>query len=234
MLKKVNRRLENWKIGRFRTIFPSIFPSFHPSIIFAAFGMIALVSSCSNDPQKPGLEYMPDMYRSPSLETYQATGLFSDSSSARQPVAGTIPRGYNTYFPYPNTPDGYEAAGKELKNPFEAHDKNIKEGDRLYHIYCQHCHGAKGGGDGTLRIKGEKFPVNFSYTDSAYINLAEGKMFFTITYGKNLMGSHASQLDPDQRWKIISYIKSLQATALAEKSKKPADAKMDSTATAKK
>jgi len=198
-----------------------------------AFGMIAAFSSCSNDPQKPGLEYMPDMYRSPSLETYQATGLFPDSSSARKPVAGTIPRGYNTYFPYANTTEGYEAAGKELKDPFMGQELALKEGDRLFHIYCQHCHGEKGDGQGTLRVRGEKFPVP-SYFDDAHITLPEGKMFFSVTYGKNLMGPHASQLDPDQRWKIITYIKSLQAQALAEKGKQPAEAKTDSTATAKK
>ena len=175
-----------------------------------------LLGSCSNDPKKPGLEFMPDMYRSPSYETYQPNAYFADSVSALKPVTGTIPRGYNTYFPYPNTNEGYEAAGTEWKNPLAANDENLKEGDRLFHIYCQHCHGEKGNGQGTLRIKGEKFPVP-SYFDDAHINLPEGKMFFTVVYGKNLMGSHASQLDPDQRWKIIQYIKSLQAQALAEK-----------------
>ena len=41
-------------------------------------------------------------------------------------------------------------------------------------------------------------------------DLAEGKMFFSITYGKNLMGSHASQLSPEDSWKIILFIKELQ------------------------
>src|SRR6185436_271943 len=198
-----------------------------------AFGIIILFSSCGHNPQKPGLEFMPDMYRSPSLETYQPTTLFTDSSSALKPVAGTIPRGFNTYFPYPNDTTGYEKAGKELKSPLEAHEENIKEGDRLFHIYCQHCHGEKGDGQGTMSIKGDKFPVP-SYFDDAHINLPEGKMYFSVTYGKNLMGPHASQLDPDQRWKIVSYIKSLQTLAIIEKSKKPAEMKTDSTATAKK
>ena len=201
-------------------------------ILMTSFGMMLLAGSCSKDNSKPGLEYMPDMYRSPSLETYQPTGLFADSSSARHPVAGTIPRGFNTYFPYPNTNEGYEAAGIELKNPLMQDSINLKEGDRLFHIYCQHCHGDKGDGAGTLRVKGDKFPVP-SYFDDAHINLPEGKMFFSITYGKNLMGAHASQIDPDQRWKIIMYIKSLQAKALVEKSKQP-PASADSTAAAKK
>ena len=42
----------------------------------------------------PGYEYMPDMYRSPSYETYSENPLFSNNSTARQPVEGTIPRGF--------------------------------------------------------------------------------------------------------------------------------------------
>ena len=199
-----------------------------PAVAIASFSGVMLLGSCGNDPKSPGLEFMPDMYRSSSYETYQAASLFADSSTALAPVAGTIPRGFDTYFPYPNTNEGYEAAGAELKNPFAGNDESLKEGDRLFHIYCQHCHGEKGDGNGTLRIKGEKFPVP-SYFDDAHINLPEGKMFFSVTYGKNLMGSHASQLNPDERWKIITYIKSLQAKAIAEKSNPPAAAKTDST-----
>ena len=204
-----------------------------PVTIAASLSAILFLNSCSHDSKHAGLEFMPDMYRSPSYETYQPNSLFKDSSSARLPVAGTIPRGFNTYFPYPNTAEGYEAAGTQLKNILALNDENLKEGDRLFHIYCQHCHGEKGDGQGTLKVKGDKFPVP-SYFDDAHINLPEGKMFFSITYGKNLMGSHASQIDPDQRWKIIEYIKSMQTQALAEKSKQPAAVKIDSSATAKK
>jgi len=37
--------------------------------------------------------------------------------------------------------------------------------------------------------------------------MTEGMMFYSVTYGRNLMGSYASQLTPRQRWKIIHYIK---------------------------
>ena len=36
--------------------------------------------------------------------------------------------------------------------------------------------------------------------------LPVGKMYHSITYGKNLMGSYASQLTPEQRWEVICYI----------------------------
>jgi SNF family Na+-dependent transporter len=34
--------------------------------------------------------------------------------------------------------------------------------------------------------------------------MPEGQMFYSMTYGKNLMGSYASQLTRDQRWAIIN------------------------------
>ena len=57
-----------------------------------------LFSSCDNDGR--GYEYMPNMYRSPSLETYGKNTVFSDSLNARKPVVGTIARGYLKTFNY--------------------------------------------------------------------------------------------------------------------------------------
>jgi hypothetical protein len=36
-----------------------------------------------------------------------------------------------------------------------------------------------------------------------------------MTYGKNLMGSYASQLNPVQRWMVVAYIRSKQGTTTA-------------------
>jgi len=185
--------------------------------VLAATGIV-LLASCKHDPKSPGLEFMPDMYRSPSYETYQEAAYFKDSVSALHPVDGTIPRGFNTHFPYPHTNEGYEAAGAALKNPVPENDSVLAEGKRLYMINCKHCHGEKGDGKGTLRIKGEPFPVP-SYFDDAHINLEEGKMYYSIVYGKNLMGSHAYLLNPEERWMVIHFIKSLQKNYLTEKNK---------------
>jgi mono/diheme cytochrome c family protein len=195
--------------------------------LFAGISFMFLLASCSDDPKHPGYEYMPDMYRSPSYETYSPNPVFRDSMTAQQPVAGTIARGKSYPYRYPNTTEGYEQAGKELKNPLEKSEVNMAEGQRLYGHYCVHCHGEKGLGDGTIPAGG-KFPPPPSYSGPLK-DLPEGKMYHTVTYGKNLMGSHASQLDPQQRWKIVMYIQTLQkveggtATASADSSaKKPA------------
>jgi mono/diheme cytochrome c family protein len=173
-----------------------------------AVGFMFLLSSCNDDPKHPGYEYMPDMYRSPSYETYSPNPVFADSMTAQHPVMGTIARGKAFPYPYANTPEGYEQAGRELKNPLEKSDINMAEGVRLYGHYCVHCHGEKGMGDGTIPAGG-KFPPPPPYSGPLK-DLPEGKMYHTVTYGKNLMGSHASQLDPQQRWKIIMYVQTLQ------------------------
>jgi len=48
------------------------------------------------------------------------------------------------------------------------------------------------------------------------MDLSEGKMYHTIMYGLNMMGSHASQVSHEERWMIIKYIKSLQAASAEE------------------
>jgi mono/diheme cytochrome c family protein len=180
---------------------------------------LSVFTSCTNDdPKKPGYEYMPDMYRSPDYETNSANPLFADSSTNRQPVAGTIARGNAIYsdfdrlpYPYPNSPEGYEAAGKDLHNPLEKTDVNMAEGKRLYQNYCIHCHGEKGMGDGLVaQHNGPKPPA---YSSDQLKTLPEGKMFHTVHFGKNMMGPHNSLLTATQRWKIVMYVQTLQTLA---------------------
>jgi len=188
-------------------------------VLTLASGFLFL-SSCNDDPKSPGYEYMPDMYRSPDYETNSMNPLFADSSTNRQPVAGTIARGNAIYtdfdrlpYPYENTPEGYEAAGKELHNPLEKTEINMAEGKRLYTNYCIHCHGEKGMGDGLVaQHNGPKPPA---YSSEQLKNLPEGKMFHTTQFGKNMMGQHASQLTASQRWKVIMYVQTLQNSGSA-------------------
>jgi mono/diheme cytochrome c family protein len=173
------------------------------------------VSSCNDDMKKPGYEYMPDMYRSPSYETNSGNPVFTDSMTNRQPVSGTVARGNDIYtsfdrLPYPYTGDslGYEMAGRELHNPLDKSADNMAEGKRLYENYCGVCHGNKGAGDGPVAMNnGPKPPA---YSSAQLKDLPEGKAFHTTQFGKNNMGSYSSQLTASQRWKIVMYIQKFQ------------------------
>jgi ABC-type Fe3+/spermidine/putrescine transport system ATPase subunit len=41
--------------------------------------------------------------------------------------------------------------------------------------------------------------------------MSQGQIYHAIVYGKNAMGSYASQLDTKQRWQIVSYVKKIQS-----------------------
>jgi mono/diheme cytochrome c family protein len=76
------------------------------------------------------------------------------------------------------------------------------------------------GGDGPF----PSAPKNL-LSDPVVTKMPEGQMFYSVTYGKNMMGSYASQLSTKQRWMVITYIKSKQGAKTAA----PQTTKPDST-----
>lgn len=184
-------------------------------LALASIALTALISCGKSDPNSPGVEYMPDMYRSAAIEPY-VDYEHPDRMSARQPVKGTIPftadeseEMYYFPYPYPNTFEGYEEAGKNLISPIPMTKETVAEGKVIFERFCIHCHGKSGLGDGAVPEKSD-FPPPPAYNGNTLKNLPEGKMYHTITYGKGMMGPHASQLDPHERWLVIQYVKYLQ------------------------
>lgn len=113
-------------------------------------------------------------------------------------------------YAFDNTAEGYEAAGLNLQMPADLTLKEQIEGERLYGIYCAVCHGDKGGNDGTVPTKQSSLkPAWANYQDKYVKDLPVGKIYHTLTYGKNNMGSYASAVTPRDRWAIISYVKRL-------------------------
>ena len=175
---------------------------------------IAALVSCSNVRRNPGRAYMPDMAYSRAYETYASTEALQKKgvNYNAMPVEGTIARG-DTLTVYPNKNDlaGY-ADSKNFKNPLDSLDAiQFKEASRLYLIYCGICHGEKLDGQGPLFTSGAFPAAPKNFMDSAMKVMAPGTMFHSVTYGKNMMGSYASQLSTKQRWMIIHYIKERQA-----------------------
>ena len=201
-----------------------------PTATLSALALVVLtMASCGGgDPNSPGVEYMPDMYRSPAMEAYVDFGqdpyVFTEEvakeqrqrQSARLPVAGTIlfamdasKAQFNMPYNYPNTVDGYEAAGLNLKSPIMMTEATVEQGKVIYTKFCMHCHGETGQGDGGV-VKNGNYPVPPSYTGPLK-DLPEGKIFHSLVYGKNIaMGPHASQLNKEERWLVVQYVKYLQ------------------------
>ena len=187
-------------------------------LLTIAIATIALLS-CNEVKRTPGTVYMPDMAYSRAIESYTDLTYLKDQGihfDAR-PVAGTIARGKEMPFPYaidkPGDTTNYNAS-KLVPNPIDSLvGRDIAEAERLYLVNCGICHGTKLDGNGPLYKDGNGPYAAKPATlvgDAKYENMPAGQMFYSVAYGKNLMGSYASQLSKRQRWMIIKYIKNKQ------------------------
>jgi mono/diheme cytochrome c family protein len=197
------------------------------SIFFGVLTTAVVLIGCSNVRRDPGTVYMPDMSYSRAYETYASTEALTQAgvNYTATPVSGTIARGEMAAYPYKNDSAGY-AMSASVKNPLEVAAVDLKEAERLYLVNCGICHGKKLDGNGPLWNDGNgpypSKPIAL-VGDAKYEAMAEGTMFHSLTYGKNAMGSYASQLSTKQRWMVITYVKSKQGA-------KAAPAAADSTA----
>lgn len=181
-------------------------------ISFVAIALVVTAISCG-DHKKPGKIYMPDMTYSRAYETYSENPLFEDNQTNRTPVAGTIAKGQMLPFRLEeDAPGDTTNFGKArfISNPLAPLDSaDKKEAERLYLIYCGICHGTKLDGNGPLWNNGDgAYPAApKDLTDPVIGAQGDGQLFYTITYGRNKMGSYASQLNIKQRWMVVHYLK---------------------------
>jgi len=177
-----------------------------------------IFASCIRGKRDRGYEYAPNMYPSVPLNPDSQNPVSKNGSSDMTPVAGTIPvsEGY-VPFHYANSLAGYEAAGREMKNPMSIDGVNLASGKQLFQSFCSHCHGMTGQGDGPVAMDAPSVkPPSYSNGNSSRSgagqmkNLTDGKIYHTITYGVNNMGPHASQLSINERWKLVMYVHKLQ------------------------
>ena len=195
-----------------------------------------VLASCTRDPNDPGTEYAAQMYHSIAYEPYtQVVDTASEyyntipynnsenrkdiiKSNQRIPAAHTVARRFysgqarnqvaRTLFVYENIPaDSAALAGKILASPIEKNEANLKEGEVLYNRYCQHCHGKEGKGDGKVAAMYKGVP---NYSSGATATLPEGHIFHVITHGIRRMWPHGSQINPEDRWKIVQFVQTLQ------------------------
>ncbi|WP_400262359.1 c-type cytochrome [Sphingobacterium sp. SG20118] len=198
--------------------------------VCAALSLTAVVSSCGDKTTRStGWEFSRNMYDPIAYNPDQPNENFKNKQTAQTPPQGTDPIGF-IRFEYANTLEDYERAGREVSNPLEYTALNLEKGQALFATYCAVCHGPEGKGDGNITkdrsitdSKGtrklENFPNPPSYhkTDGAnssrgglMADLTAGKIYHTIYYGHNSMGSHASQMSPEERWEVVMYVHELQ------------------------
>jgi len=97
----------------------------------------------------------------------------------------------------------------ELSNPVKRDSvEELERGAFVFSTFCQPCHGSGGVGDG--RIVQHGFPPPPSLLADRAIQMKDGQMFHLLTYGQGNMPSMASQVNTDDRWRVILHIRTLQ------------------------
>ncbi|WP_423129208.1 c-type cytochrome [Gaoshiqia sp. Z1-71] len=173
--------------------------------------LVILTASCTKDKNRPGYTYFPDMAYSPAYKTYSVNPVFEDGSTMRLPAEGTIPRGFKPYAYEPGSLEEQERAGKEIRNPLELTPEVLTEGKRQYEIFCMSCHGETGDGNGHLFTSRMFLAKPRSLVDDYLKEKPDGEIFHVITLGSasRLMGPHGGQIPPENRWKIVHYVREL-------------------------
>ena len=176
------------------------------NLVYITLSVLLMVSlsSCHNKTKRK-LQYMPDMYIPVPYETYSENSILPKHMTSQHPVKGTVARG-ETVYEVPDTNEGYEYAKLNVKSPLDSTQINYKKGKKFFNMYCAVCHGKKGDGNGVL-VKNDKFLGVPNYKDR---DINEGSIYHVIMYGRNMMGSHASQLTENERWQIVHYVQKLR------------------------
>jgi mono/diheme cytochrome c family protein len=174
-----------------------------------------------------------DMQDQPKMKPYRGTSFFGDGLSSRQPIQGTVARGFlrsdkelftgkkdtattGTAAPSasPQAGAGQQASGANAypddvtEFPFPITKETVQRGRERYAIFCSVCHGLTGNGDGMVVRRGYRRAASFN--DDRLRQAPVGHFFDAITNGWGAMPSYASQISVQDRWAIIAYVRALQ------------------------
>ena len=191
----------------------------------SALAIVLILASCGNSERDytahnddTGSEYAPQMYVSTPYEAYsqvESNEYNEHGMNMRRPAEGTVARtmgvdpsiGVDLLGSYPFPKDSLAIAAAILTNPIMKTDKSIADGEYMYNMYCEHCHGAKGNGDGLVA---EKYMGVANINSRAFKGINSGHIYHVITMGKGRMQGHASQIRPADRWKIVHFVNQLR------------------------
>jgi mono/diheme cytochrome c family protein len=164
----------------------------------------------------------PDMWRQPKAKPQQKSEFFGDGSVSRLPIEGTVP--YGKLRGDDALERGYVNARLVEQMPVPVTAELIARGQERFNVFCRHCHGAIGDGEGMIAQRGYKVerPVASYHTDRLR-QMPVGHFFDVITNGYGAMFPFSDRIPVEDRWAIVAYIRVLQRSQNAQLSDVPAE-----------
>ncbi len=199
-----------WK-GRLTNWSPSFSPKLYRFILGALLTLAFVVPLAIV--ALPFNEFLNGMAAQPKARPQMTYGrVFGQELPAWHPEPkGAIPQDYRPamFEDGTNKIEDARAWGDKTANPIPITMENLLRGRNRYDIYCIACHGAGGEGNGPV-VGPNRFPAPPSlHTDQAR-GYSDGTICYIITKGVGKMPGYPLQLDPDDRWKVVHYVRALQ------------------------
>jgi mono/diheme cytochrome c family protein len=162
----------------------------------------------------PLLELFADMVRQPKLRPEVPNPLFADGRSSQFQVDGTVAREDVHFADLPENNGRVTGTTNFVETiPVPVTQAMLERGEQRFTINCTPCHGAQADGKGiTQRIGAMAVVANLH--DKRIVEMKDGEIFNTITYGKGQMGSYGANVVVEDRWAIVAYLRSLQLARL--------------------
>lgn len=173
-----------------------------------ALALTTALAGCQGMPsEKPPVHVNPNMDWQDRFNAQEVNPFFEDNRADRQPVDGTVSRGNLqvdlAYY------QGVEENGDFVaKIPARVTAEMIKRGKERFNIYCSMCHGGTGAGNGIITNYGIVPPPSFY--DARIVSMPDGEIYSAIYNGVRTMSSYRHQIPVEDRWAIVSYIRTLQ------------------------
>jgi hypothetical protein len=162
------------------------------------------------------------MHDQPKYIPLRPSEFFADGRSERPLIDGTVARGHlndDIAFYTGKGPDG-----KPVDTfPFPVTKEVIERGQQRFNIYCTPCHDRLGNGDGMIVRRGYRKPP--SYHIDRLRQVPNGYIYDVISNGFGAMPDYAAQIQPQDRWAIVAYVRALQLSQNASIDDVPADAR---------
>jgi len=191
--------------------------------ILLVVAVVAIAGKRGSLSRRPPIEVFPDMDRQPKLRPQAPNAFFRNGLSSQPLVAGTVARaepievGGVKVFPYEDQPvntgriPGTTNFVETLPLPVTA--QLLARGRERFQINCSPCHGGGGDGKGITSKLGMVGAADLHQL--RLVQMGDGEIFNTITYGKNLMSPYGANVDVADRWAIVAYVRTLQRARLA-------------------
>lgn len=147
-----------------------------------------------------------DMQDQPKYKPLAVSAFFADGRASRPLPPDTIALNDTDQDP------GYEtgsANGQFLVSiPVKITDDLLNRGQDRFDIYCSPCHGRIGDGRGMIAQRGFKIPADLN--GDRVRNAPPGYLYAVIADGYGAMPDYSDQLDTQDRWAVVAYIRALE------------------------